>query len=363
MAKKTKVLFLMDAMIMGGLEMVLKNLLDELKHFDELDITVGAHVKEKFFRKYFKENRDKIKLIRSYPKRGAFRKLLWPLFERHVKKALAETDIVVDYRNGENHHRLQNFTGKKIIWIHGGINYFKTDCAYTLDWADLIVCLTDEFKKDFISAFPKHKNKIAHIYNASPYPEIAKRAKTDFAPNLGGGGYFVSVTRIDVGQKDVATTIRAFDKFWQDNNRPDVRLYLIGGGRRKKEMQDLADTMPSGKNIIFTGIVAEPFGYMHKSLANILSSRYEGLPTTLIEAAAAGTMNIASDCKSGPREILLDGKAGLLFPIGDVNALAKHMSDIYNKKVNRKKMIENGTKALSRFDAKTVAKQVLKILK
>ena len=80
-----------------------------------------------------------------------------------------------------------------------------------------------------------------------------------------------------------------------------------------------------------------PFVYMKNALVNVLSSYGEGLPTVLIESAAVDTLNIASDCKYGPREILLNGDGGLLFEPGNVEQLAKCFDDVYNKKIDIKR--------------------------
>ncbi len=66
---------------------------------------------------------------------------------------------------------------------------------------------------------------------------------------------------------------------------------------------------------------------MAKSDAFLLSSRYEGLPTVLIECLAVGCPIVSTDCPSGPREILSDGEYGTLVPMDDVDGLANAVRD------------------------------------
>jgi glycosyltransferase involved in cell wall biosynthesis len=70
------------------------------------------------------------------------------------------------------------------------------------------------------------------------------------------------------------------------------------------------------------GFVDNPLAFMGKASLFALSSRFEGLPTVLIEAMACGTPVVATDCPSGPREILEGGELGGLAPIGNAEALA-----------------------------------------
>ena len=86
------------------------------------------------------------------------------------------------------------------------------------------------------------------------------------------------------------------------------------------------------------------------------------MPTVLTESMIVGTINISSDCKCGPREVLLNGKAGLLFEPGNIEQLAKCMDDIYNKKIDIKQMIMKATKSLNRFDADKIVDEIISLI-
>jgi glycosyltransferase involved in cell wall biosynthesis len=67
----------------------------------------------------------------------------------------------------------------------------------------------------------------------------------------------------------------------------------------------------------------------------VLSSRYEGLPNALIEALACGAPVVSTDCPSGPREILDDGRFGRLTPVGDDSAMAQAILATLDHPVDR----------------------------
>jgi glycosyltransferase involved in cell wall biosynthesis len=76
-------------------------------------------------------------------------------------------------------------------------------------------------------------------------------------------------------------------------------------------------------DVSLPGFVKNPYAYMSRAAAFVLSSRWEGLPTVLIEAIACGCQVVSTDCPNGPSEILAEGKYGRLVPVGDVTALAQ----------------------------------------
>ena len=82
----------------------------------------------------------------------------------------------------------------------------------------------------------------------------------------------------------------------------------------------------------------------------VLSSLHEGLPNVLIEAALLKTFIISSNCETGPKEILLNGKAGGLYKVRDFKDLARKIIYYWNNEQLRNKMIKFGFKNLDRFD-------------
>jgi len=84
---------------------------------------------------------------------------------------------------------------------------------------------------------------------------------------------------------------------------------------------------------LMPGFMANPYSWMKKSAVFVLSSKFEGLPTVLIEAMQCGVPVISADCPSGPAEILEHGQWGRLFVPGDVDALASAIEDALDGKL------------------------------
>ena len=139
-------------------------------------------------------------------------------------------------------------------------------------------------------------------------------------------------------------------------------MVFVGDGDMADEYKNYAKSLESSNRFVFVGVQKNPFVYMKNSIAHILSSFGEGLAMVLIESSSAGTLNIASDCKYGPREILLDGRGGLLFEPGNVGQLSKCMDDVYNNKIDTKKMISESNKALKRFDSDMIIKEFISLI-
>jgi len=119
--------------------------------------------------------------------------------------------------------------------------------------------------------------------------------------------------------KDFPTLIRAFARVREQR---DLRLLILGRGRQRTKVEKLAEALGVRGDLSLPGFAVNPYAYMAKASLLVLSSAWEGSPNVLVEALAVGTPVVATDCRSGPREILQDGRYGPLVPVGDSEAMA-----------------------------------------
>lgn len=126
-------------------------------------------------------------------------------------------------------------------------------------------------------------------------------------------------------QKDFFTLIKAFDIL---RKRNPSRLIILGDGEQRQVLEQLIQTSGLQGLVDLPGFEVNPYAFMKRASAFVLSSKWEGLPNVLIQALACGCPAISTDCLSGPSEILKGGEYGALVPVGDVDALAGAMEAV-----------------------------------
>ena len=124
--------------------------------------------------------------------------------------------------------------------------------------------------------------------------------------------------------KGIDIFLRAFARLRRELN-VRARAIIVGEGADMERLRYIAHELNLDSDVCFTGYVHNPYAYMARSSLLVLSSRYEGFGNTLVEAMACGVNVVSTDCKSGPREILEDGKWGRLVPVDDAAALSDAM--------------------------------------
>lgn len=105
----------------------------------------------------------------------------------------------------------------------------------------------------------------------------------------------------------------------------DCRLVILGEGQERAALREQAEGLGLAYDIDMPGFCENPFSLMARAGAFILSSRWEGFPNALVEAMACGAPVIATDCPSGPREILDGGTIAPLVPVDDAKAMARSL--------------------------------------
>ena len=160
-------------------------------------------------------------------------------------------------------------------------------------------------------------------------------------------------------QKDFGTLIRAFARVRREI---DARLVILGEGEDRQALETLIHDQGLRDRVDMPGHVENPFKYMARATVFALSSRWEGPGHVLIEALALGTPVVSTDCPSGPREILFDGRAGLLAPVGDSDAIASAILEVLRQPEQAAKRTEEGLQHISRFHAENVVESYVRLV-
>ncbi|MFT4177981.1 MAG: glycosyltransferase [Thermomonas sp.] len=134
---------------------------------------------------------------------------------------------------------------------------------------------------------------------------------------------FIAMGRLE-HQKGFDVLIDAFALVKQ---RTQARLVIFGQGSLREKLQAQIDRLGLKEDIALAGHTDHPMTQMGAAHAFVLSSRFEGFGLVLVEALAAGTRVIATDCDYGPSEILENGRFGSLVPVENAEALADAMLD------------------------------------
>jgi glycosyltransferase involved in cell wall biosynthesis len=120
-------------------------------------------------------------------------------------------------------------------------------------------------------------------------------------------------------QKDFPTLLQAFARLVPER---ELRLMILGEGPDRTALEAEIESLRLSERVALPGFDANPFRYLARARVFVLSSAWEGLPGVLIQAMACGTPVVSTDCPSGPREVLEDGRLGPLVPVGDAPALS-----------------------------------------
>ena len=354
-----KILFKSGSTMMGGLEKVQIEYINFLVKQEKYQIKIvieNDNGKDNALEKYINSNvtylKDynyilEIKNLRENRKKSLWSRIKYNLAITKEKKYADnkflqiykkyKPDIVIDFDSNLTKIIDKLNSSKNLVWIHSSIKNWKKKKSKIDRFVDRIskyskiICICKEMKEDLINLKNELKNKVDFLYNPIDFNRIKKLSNEDFSEEdkkLLKDKFLLSIARLDCVPKDFETLFKAYEI--AKKNGYDSKLYIIGDGPDKDKVEKLKEANLYKEDILLLGRKENPYNWLKKADKLILSSRYEGFAIVLLEGLCLEKNVIASDCKTGPNEILANNR-GLLFKVGDYSTLAKYIISEKNK--------------------------------
>ena len=286
---------------------------------------------------------------------------------------LGKIDLIIDFDGGLK-SILDNLKAeKKIIWIHSSIRKHKQDnkskisrYGEELKKYDKIIAICKEMKEEIKELYPSLSHKIEYIYNPLDCNNIIEQGNeniekmTSYEKELIESDYFLAISRLDAVQKDFETLIEGYSIL--KNKGIKEKLYIIGEGNGRVKIEKMIEEKKLVEDVILLGQKQNPYVWIKHSKLFIHSSRYEGLPTVLLEALMMDKFIVSSNCPTGPTEILTKPKVGELFNVGDANQLAEKVLKILYDKDYQKELLKNIQLKKKEFELSEITEKFHKII-
>ena len=330
----------------GGVEKNLFIISDYLK--DKVRDISLITISKKFKNKFSPKIRFISPNLNFWDKLGRRKKFFVALFLLFIEILRSRNILVFCFQGNIYCTLLCKLLGIKIIvrsnsapdgWLHNKFKYFIS--KFILGLADKVIVNSLDFKKKFKTKF---NIEATCIYNPLNKDEIIKKSKIKNKIKFKKHKLnLISVGRF-VDQKDQITLLKAINEI---KDKINFNLLLVGNGVEKQNLKNYINKNYLSNQVRIINFQNNPFNLIRSSDVFILTSLYEGLPNVLLEAQVLKKFIISSNCPTGPREILLNGKAGFLFKVGDYKKLSNLILD-YSK--NKKKLSTNTKTGYKNFN-------------
>jgi glycosyltransferase involved in cell wall biosynthesis len=224
--------------------------------------------------------------------------------------------------------------------------------------AHAIVAVSNGVAADLSANLKIAPAKINTIYNPIIDEKLIEKSMEEVNHRWFASGQppvVLSVGRLTEA-KDYPVLLEAFAEVLKDCQ---VHLLILGEGEIRPELEKIVRSKGIEQYVEMPGYVENPYPFMRQAAVFVLSSKQEGCPNVLVEALACGAKVVATDCESGPGEILACGKYGKLVPVGNVNLLSRAITDSLKSADND--TIDN-VSHLDQFTTEQVVKKYLDLM-
>lgn len=375
-----KILFKSGSTMMGGLEKVQIEYINFLLEQEKCQVKIvieNDNGKDNALEKYINSKiiylKDfnyilKIRKLRENRKKSLWSRIKYNFAiskeKKYADKKFLEMynefqpDIVIDFDSSLTKIVKKLNKSKNLVWIHSSVEKWKKKKSKIkrfidrLNNYDKVVCICQEMRDDLLKISTSLEEKIDYIYNPINFEKIKKLAEEKFSiedEKLVKEKFLLTIARFDCIPKDFETLFKAFDLAKEKGY--DGKLYVIGDGEDRNKVENFLNNCKYKNDILLLGRKENPYNWLKKADKFILSSRYEGFPTVLIEALTLNKIILSSNCKTGPNEIL-KGDLNILFEIGDIQKLSEMI------------FLENEKKDydISRFNPTIIFAKLLKLI-
>ena len=345
-----RLLFLLSRFLDGGIDTVLLEYVNHLADHLHYDITLGIAICYGDLEVYRPKLSPRVKVVyfnqspfltriarqRIEKKASLFAKsideiLCVPLrrlaTQRGICKLSQQADVIIDF-DCCAYAFLHHIRKRKIAFFHFSFNEVLKNNPKRMNRIrkgltayDKVVTISKAMCEEGREMFPQFKEKFILLYNAKDEQLLAKHAQKPIDSPLIHQPYLLAVERLEESQKDLSTLIRAYSLLVHEHHISE-RLYIIGKGKDETQLKQLAKTLQVADKVVFLGFQANPLPWILHCKIFVHSAKFEGLPTVLIEALLLDKLIVATDCPTGPSEILDHGRCGLLTPVGNAPAFA-----------------------------------------
>jgi len=217
--------------------------------------------------------------------------------------------------------------------------------------AERIVAVSAGVRDYLVDQLGMPAGRVATIHNPLDLAEIVAQAAEDVPELHEISGKYVFAAGRFVPQKDFPRMLRIFSRLADQEHT----LVVAGDGPGRAECEALARELGIANRVRFVGRVANPFAWMARAEAFLLTSRFEGWGNVLAEAMACGCPVVTFDCDYGPAEITANGTCGVLVPPGDETAFAEALDQILRDGPRRRRLRDLGREQAKSLDVRVIA--------
>lgn len=232
---------------------------------------------------------------------------------------------------------------------------FRRFQRLTYPSASLIACVS-EGVLEYVADMTKGRvprDRFVVIPNPVDQQEIRARAGRSGREPCEGGFRFCASGRLNYG-KGMDVLIQAA-RLLSHSHPTGWSIDILGRGDQEAHLHRLIADFDLGESVRLRGFVDDPYGVMAAADCFVHPARWEGFGLVLCEAMSLGVPVVATDCPGGPRDVLENGRSGLLVSPEDPGELAEGMSRMMSDASLRERLVGNATASLERYDPHRVA--------